>query len=108
MWVGVGVGERVAAAAVGCGCPGNVFSIMALSLRGAVEAHYVRRLKRRHEGGGPHPHSPPVLEMDHQGRAMTLMQIRRLVWRRQARARQTDGAAADIAAAPLLNSEIEN
>lgn len=84
---------------VGCGCPGNVFSIMALSLRGAVEAHYVRRLKRRHEGGGPHPHSPPVLEMDPQGRAMTLMQIRRRMWRRRARARQTDDAA-DIADAP--------
>lgn len=80
---------------------------MALSLRGAVEAHYVRRLERRQEGGGPHPHSPPVLEMDHQGRAMTLMQIRRLAWRRQARAWQTNDAA-DIADAPLLSSEIEN
>lgn len=63
----------------GCGCPGNVFSIMALSLWGAVEAHYV---KQQHERGGPHPHSLPVLEMDPQGHTMTLIRMRR----RQARA----------------------
>lgn len=45
---------------------------MALSLRGAVEAHYVRLLKQRHQGGGPHPHSLPVLEMDPQGRGCDL------------------------------------
>lgn len=79
---------------------------MALSLRGAVEAHYVRLLKQRHEGGGPHPHAPPVLEMDPEGRAVTLMQIRPRTCRRQARTRQTDDAAG-ITDAPLLCAEIE-
>lgn len=66
-----------------------------------MEAHYVRLLKQRHKGGGPHPHSLPVLEMDPQGHTMTLIRMQR----RQARAWQT-AEAADAADAPVLNFDI--
>lgn len=69
---------------------------MALSLGGAVEAHYIRLLKRRREAASPHPHSSLVLEMDPQGRTVTLMQIRRAYrGRAHARLTETSAAAAD-------------
>lgn len=72
---------------------------MALSLWGALEAHYVRLLKQLHEEGGPHLHLPPVLAIDSQGRAMTLMQMWQCMWQRQTRAWETD----DATEATLLN-----
>lgn len=53
-------------------------------------------------GANPHPHSSPVLEMDPQGRAVTLMQIHRAYrGRAHARLTKTSAVAAD---AVLLNA----